>query len=334
MNADLLYNRRLWRNPGREHSGLELIRGLHNLRERHHGSVVTIGAFDGVHRGHQAVISDLLGRSREFGLPSTVILFEPLPREYFAPVRSPPRLMSFREKFMVLRHLGVDRVLRIRFDRRFSIMSAHEFIESVFVKGLGARYIVVGEDLRFGHDREGDIDLAREAGEKYGYEVKATSTVQVHGERVSSTRLRAVLGAGDFEAAERMLGRPYFMTGKVVYGRQLGTTIGVPTANLALHRHRAPLAGVYVAEVRIGGRLLPAVANVGTRPTVNDGIKANLEVHILDFAQNIYGRTIDVIFRRQIRDEHKFASVDELRNRIADDIEVARAWFAARPQTH
>jgi len=289
---------------------LELIRGLHNLRERHHGSVVTIGAFDGVHRGHQAVIRDLLARSQEYGLPSTVILFEPLPREYFAPVQSPPRLMSFREKFMVLRHLGVDRVLRIRFDRRFSTMSALTFVETVFVKGLGARYIVVGEDLRFGHDREGNIDLAREAGKMYGYEVKATSTVEVHGERVSSTRLRAVLGAGDFEAAERMLGRPYFMTGKVVYGRQLGSTIGV--------------------EVRLDGRLWPAVANVGTRPTVNEGIKANLEVHILDFAENIYGRTIDVIFRSQIRDERKFGSLDELRNRIADDIEVARDWFAAR----
>jgi riboflavin kinase / FMN adenylyltransferase len=309
---------------------LELIRGLHNLRERHRGSVATIGAFDGVHRGHQAVISDVLARSRALGLPATVVVFEPLPREYFAPVQSPPRLMSFREKFEVLRRLGVHRLLRIRFDRRFSTMSAVSFLETVIVKGLGARYIVVGDDLRFGHDREGNIDLLREAGARYGLEVKATSTIEVHGERVSSTRLRAVLGAGDFEAAERLLGRPYFMSGKVVYGRQIGAAIGVPTANLALQRHRAPLAGVYVAEVCLDGRLLPAVANVGTRPTVNEGIKANLEVHILDFAENIYGRTIDVIFRSQIREERRFGSLDELRNAIADDIDVARTYFAAR----
>jgi riboflavin kinase / FMN adenylyltransferase len=150
----------------------------------------------------------------------------------------------------------------------------------------------------------------------------------VQGERASSTRLRALLGAGDFAAAERMLGRPYFMTGKVVYGRQLGATIGTPTANLELHRLRAPLAGVYVAEVRgIGSGLLPAVANVGTRPTVDDGIKANLEVHLLDFGQNIYGRTIDVIFRRRIREERRFASLDELKTAIGADIAVARAHF-------
>jgi len=312
---------------------LELIRGLHNLREHHRGSVATIGAFDGVHRGHQAVISDVLARSRAMGLPATVIVFEPLPREYFAPVQSPPRLMSFREKFEVFRELGVDRLLRIRFDRRFSTMSAMDFILEVFVRGLGARHIVVGDDLRFGHDREGNIELLREAGILHGFEVSATSTVETHGERVSSTRLRSVLGQGDFAAAERMLGRPYFMTGKVVYGRQLGSKLGVPTANLELHRYRAPLAGVYVAQVRgIGDTLLPAVANVGTRPTVDASIKANLEVHLLDFEGNIYGRTIDVIFREQIREERRFASIDELKQRIETDVGIARRWFATKSQ--
>ncbi len=307
---------------------MELIRGLHNLRERHRGSVATIGAFDGVHRGHQAVLGDVLARARLLGLPATVIVFEPLPREYFAPLQSPPRLMSFREKFAVLRDLGIDRVLRIRFDRGFSAMGAPEFIQTVFVDGLGARYIVVGDDLRFGRDREGNIEMLRTAGKRYGFEVKATSTVEVLDERISSTRLRAVLGDGDFAAAERLLGRPYFMTGKVVYGRQIGASIGIPTANLELHRYRAPLAGVYIAEVRgIGGGLLPAVANVGTRPTVNDGIKANLEVHMLDFAQNIYGRTIDVIFRKWIREERKFGSLDELKSRIDTDISIARTHF-------
>ncbi len=309
---------------------MELIRGLHNLRDRHRGSVVTIGAFDGVHRGHQAVIADLLARARALELPATVIVFEPLPREYFAPVQAPPRLMSFREKFTVLDGLGVHRLLRIRFDRRFSSLSARAFIDSVLVRGLGARYVVVGDDLRFGHDREGCVELLREVGEDAGFEVRSTSTVAVQGERVSSTRLRAVLAGGDFAAAERMLGRPYSMLGKVIYGRQLGREIGVPTANLELRRHRSPLAGVYVVEVRVDGRLLPGVANVGTRPTVSDGIKANLETHLLDFAGDLYGRTIEVIFRHQVREERRFGSLEELRERIADDIGVARAYFAAR----
>ena len=158
---------------------MELIRGLHNLRDRHRGSVVTIGAFDGVHRGHQAVIADLLARARALELPATVIVFEPLPREYFAPVQAPPRLMSFREKFTVLDGLGVHRLLRIRFDRRFSSLSARAFIDAVLVRGLGARYVVVGDDLRFGHDREGCVELLHEVGEGAGFEVRSTSTVAV-----------------------------------------------------------------------------------------------------------------------------------------------------------
>ena len=307
---------------------MELIRGLHNLRARHRGCVTTIGAFDGVHRGHQAVIGDLRARARELGLPATVIVFEPLPREYFAPLGAPPRLMSFREKLPVLARCGVDRLLCIRFDGRFSGMSAESFIRRVFVDGLAARHVVVGDDLRFGHDREGNIELLREAGRRFGFGVSPMPTVEVDGERVSSTRLRSVLEAGDFATAERLLGRPYAMTGKVVYGRQLGATIGVPTANLQLNRVRAPLAGVYVVEVGgLGAGLRPAVANVGTRPTVGDGIKANLEVHLLDFGQNVYGRTIEVVFRRRIRDERKFASLDELKARIEADIAEARTCF-------
>lgn len=307
---------------------MELIRGLHNLRPHHRGCVATIGAFDGVHRGHRAVIGDLQARARALGLPSTVIVFEPLPREFFAPLAAPSRLMSFREKLPVLAALGVDRLLRIRFEARFSAMSADAFIHRVFVDGLAARHIVVGDDLRFGHDREGNIELLREAGRRYGFGVSPMPTVELDGERVSSTRLRRVLEAGDFAIAERLLGRPYTMTGKVVYGRQLGASIGVPTANLQLNRLRAPLAGVYVVEVGgLGAGLRPAVANVGTRPTVGDGIKANLEVHLLDFGQNVYGHTIEVVFRRRIRDEHRFASLDELKVRIETDITEARAYF-------
>jgi riboflavin kinase/FMN adenylyltransferase len=255
-------------------------------------------------------------------------VFEPLPREYFSPAEAPARLMSFREKFAVLRALGVDRLLRIRFDARFSAMGAGDFIRAVFVEGLGARHIVVGDDLRFGHDREGNIELLRDAGARFGFGVSPMPTVELDGERVSSTRLRQVLEAGDFAEAARLLGRPYSMSGKIVYGRQLGRTLGVPTANLELHRLRSPLAGIYVVEVRgLVRGLLPGVANVGTSPTVADGIKARLEVHLLDFGQNVYGRTIEVLFRRRIRAERRFASLDELKTAMQTDIAAARDYF-------
>lgn len=307
---------------------MELIRGLHNLRGRHRGCVATIGAFDGVHRGHQAVIGEVISRARAAGLPSAVIVFEPLPREYFAPLQAPPRLMSFREKVPVLRGLGIDYLLRIRFDKRFAAVRATDFIRDVWVEGLGARHLVVGDDVHFGYGREGNIELLRESGTRFGFSVGATSTVILQGERVSSTRLRTLLSEGDFEAAERLLGRPYSMAGKVVVGKRLGATIGVPTANLELRRLRAPLAGVYAVEVYgLGPVPLPGVANVGTRPTVDDGTKANLEVHILDFGQNIYRRTINVVFRKRIREERRFGSLDELKTRIAVDIGVAREFF-------
>ena len=307
---------------------MELIRGLHNLRERHRGCVATIGAFDGVHRGHQAVIGEVISRARAAGLPSAVIVFEPLPREYFAPLQAPPRLMSFREKVPVLRSLGIDYLLRIHFDKHFAAVRATDFIRDVWVEGLGARHLVVGDDVHFGYGREGNIELLREWGARFGFSVGATSTVALQGERVSSTRLRALLSEGDFGAAERLLGRPYSMAGKVVVGKRLGATIGVPTANLELRRLRAPLAGVYAVEVRgLGPLPLPGVANVGTRPTVDDGTKANLEVHILDFGQNIYRRSIDVVFRKRIREERRFGSLDELKARIAVDIGVAREFF-------
>lgn len=308
---------------------MELIRGLHNLRPHHRGCVATIGAFDGVHIGHQAVIGQLRARAERSALPATVIVFEPLPREYFSPVEAPSRLMSFREKFAALRELEVDRVLRIRFDRALTQMSAEDFIEHVFVHGLDVRSIVVGDDLHFGRGREGDFQLLKDAGHRHGFDVADTVTVELDGERVSSTRLRSLLEAGDFVSAERMLGRPYSISGKVVYGRQLGASLGTPTANLKLHRLRAPLAGVHAVEVNgVEDKVLAAVANVGTRPTVTDSIEANLEVHLLDYAGNLYGRNIDVRFRNKIREEKRFASLDELKAAIKADIVSARALLA------
>lgn len=308
---------------------MELIRGLHNLRPRHHGCVATIGAFDGVHLGHQAVIRHLLENSAKFGLPSLIIVFEPLPREYFAPLKAPARIMSFREKYRALDALGVERLLRIRFDGQFREMSAQRFVDDIFVTGLGVRYVVLGDDFRFGADRQGDIEFIREQGLRHGFEAGSTPTLSVAGERVSSTRIREVLERADFETAATLLGRPYSIAGRVIQGRQLGRAIGTPTANLELRRLRAPLSGVYVVDVS-GAGLLRArgVANVGVRPTVDDSIKANLEVHVLDRSIDLYGKHIEVTFRHKLREELKFGSVEELKENIARDKAHARNWFA------
>lgn len=310
---------------------MELIRGLHNLRPRHRDCVVTIGAFDGVHLGHQAVLRHLLDKSRELGVPALVIVFEPLPREYFSPLKAPARIMSFREKFRAMDALGVDRILRVRFNESLRAMSAQQFLEDIFVAALGVRYLVLGDDFRFGNDREGDLEFIRQQGPRYGYEARPTPTLSVDGERVSSTRIRQALENANFAEAERLLGRAYSISGKVVYGRQLGQTLGVPTANLQLHRLRAPLAGVYVVEVSGAGmRGAAGVANVGVRPTVDDSIKANLEVHLLDREIALYGQHIEVTFRHRLRAEQKFDSVDELRKNIARDVENTRAWLRRR----
>lgn len=307
---------------------MELIRGLHNMRPRHRGCVVTIGAFDGVHLGHQAVIQHLLEKSEELAVPSVIIVFEPLPREYFSPVKAPARIMSFREKFFALEALGVDRLLRIRFNEELRGMSAQRFVDDIFVAGLGVRYVALGDDFRFGNDRQGDLEFIKQQGPRHGYEAGPTPTLSIGDERVSSTRIRRALEAADFKLAERLLGRPYSISGKVIYGRQLGRTIGTPTANLQLHRLRAPLSGVYVVEVSGGGMVgALGVANVGVRPTVDDSIKANLEVHLLDREIGLYGLHIEVTFRHRLRGERKFGSVDELRENIARDIENARAWY-------
>jgi riboflavin kinase/FMN adenylyltransferase len=308
---------------------MDLIRGLHNLRPKHRGCVATIGAFDGVHLGHQAVIRHLLDKAQELALPSVVIVFEPLPREYFSPLQAPARIMSFWEKCRALEQQGVDRVLRIRFNERLREMSAQQFVDDIFVAGLGVRYVVLGDDFRFGNDRQGDVKFIQEQGRRYGYDAGPTPTCSLDGERISSTRIREALESADFVQAQRLLGRPYSISGKVIYGRQLGRTIGTPTANLELRRLRAPLSGVYAVEVSGGGlEQARGVANVGVRPTVDDSIKANLEVHLLDREIELYGQHIEVTFRHKLREEQKFGSVDELRENIARDIENTRSWFA------
>ena len=319
---------------------MELVRGIHNLNNRHAcaslseaGSVLTIGAFDGLHCGHRSVLNHLRMRAKEAGLPSVVVTLEPLPREYFAPLDAPPRLMSFREKCEGFSAIGIDRVIVVRFNDRMRNMDATDFVDQVFVNGLNAKHIVVGDDLRFGRDGGGDFELLVALARKYNFTVEDTTTLELEGHRISSSRIRQLLKAGDFIEAEELLGRPYSISGKVVYGKQLGRVLDVPTANVELHRLRAAMSGVYAVEVNIQGhevyadQWLPAVANVGCRPTVDASIKAILEVHLLDFNADIYGQRIDVRFRKKIREEQKFESLDLLKTQIHRDINTARDYF-------
>ncbi len=306
---------------------MRLIRGLHNLRDEFRGTAATIGNFDGVHLGHQAVLGQLAERADELCLPTTVITFEPQPQEYFAPERCPPRLTRFREKLVALRRFSVDRLLCLRFDRRLAALTAEEFVRRVLVDGLGVRYLVVGDDFRFGRDREGDFGYLQEAGRRHGFQVAHMHTFEVAGRRVSSTRVRGALAAGDLALAEQLLGRPYRMLGRVAHGDKRGRTIGFPTANIFLHRNRTPVQGVFAVEVfGLEPEPVYGVANVGTRPTV-DGTRSLLEVHLFDFSDDIYGRQVAVDFLHKLRDEQRFESFEALKAQILEDAAQARAWF-------
>jgi len=309
---------------------MELIRGLHNLRERHHGCVATIGNYDGIHLGHQAVIGQLADEAARLGLPAVVITFEPQPMEYFMPDKVPARVTRFREKLEALRRFAVDRVLCLSFNRQLATMTADEFIRRILVDGLGIRYLVVGDDFRFGKDRAGDFQTLVTAGARQGFQVVNMHTFAIDGERVSSTRIRQALQQGELPLAEKLLGRDYRMSGRVVHGEKLGRQLGYPTANIFLHRKASPLQGIFVVEVYgLDGEPLPGVASLGTRPTV-DGKRVLLEVYLLDFERDIYGRHIQVSFLHKLRDELKFDSLEALKDKIAEDVQQTREFFANR----
>lgn len=310
---------------------MELIRGLHNLHPRHRGSVVTLGNFDGVHVGHQAVLCQAGTHARALGLPMTAISFEPMPREFFRVQPTVARLTRLRERVEALIAAGcVDRLLVLRFDRQLARWSPSEFMRRVLVDGLGARHIVVGDDFRFGRGREGDFQRLAEFGEQHGFGVEEAHSVLVDGVRVSSTAIREALAAGDLPTAERYLGRPYRMSGRVAHGDKRGRQIGFPTANIYLHRALSPVQGVFVVRVQgAADQTLYGVANVGPRPTVG-GSEARLEVHLFDFAGDLYGRHLDVDFLHALRPEKRFDSLPELIAQIGRDAEAARAWLADR----
>ncbi|MFP4601778.1 MAG: bifunctional riboflavin kinase/FAD synthetase [Halochromatium sp.] len=310
---------------------MRLIRGLHNLRDQDRGCVATIGNFDGVHLGHRAVFRRLLAQGAALGLPATVITFEPQPMESFAPSLAPARLTRLREKVAAIAEDGIDRILLLEFGPRLAAMEAREFIRRVLVEGLGVRFLLVGDDFRFGHNRAGDYALLEAVGAELpgaqGFEVANLRTIRHRNERISSTRIRELLAAGDFEQARHLLGRAYRICGRVGHGDRRGRTIGFRTANINLHRRVSPLRGVYAVRVHgVAETPWPGVANIGRRPTL-DGTDERLEVHLFDFDADLYGAHLQVEFLLRLRDEQRFDSFEALRAQIARDAEAARAWL-------
>ncbi|WMQ74403.1 MAG: Bifunctional riboflavin kinase/FMN adenylyltransferase [Sodalis sp.] len=312
---------------------MELIRGIHNLQPRHHGCVLTIGNFDGFHRGHQALIAELQAEASRRGLPVMVMIFEPQPQEHFAGDAAPARLTRLRDKVKYLAAAGVDMVVCVTFNKRFAALSAGAFVTDLLVQKLGVRFIGVGDDFRFGARRQGDYALLQQVGKAAGFEVMSIATYAERGQRISSTAVREALAQDRLMEAGMLLGHPYRLSGRVVHGDALGRTIGFPTANVSLKGRQAPINGVYAVEVYgITDRSLPGVASIGIRPTVA-GVRQRLEVHLLDVNINLYGCHIEVVIREKVRNEQRFASLDDLKRQIVNDVVSARDYFGlATPQ--
>lgn len=313
---------------------MELIRGWHNLQAHHRGCVATIGNFDGVHRGHRAVLEMLQQEAHAFGVPATVIIFEPQPLEYFRPEAAPARLTELRSKLLALADTGIARALCLRFSRRVAQMPAEDFIDELLVERLGVRFLMVGDDFRFGHGRRGDYTMLQALGARKGFTVARMPTVSNGDVRVSSTRVRQALAAGDLVLASELLGRRYSICGRVVRGQALGRDLGYPTANIAF-KQPPPLQGIFVVQVRLNGETQsrPAVASLGTRPTVN-GTRVLLEVHLFDYSGDLYGQHLDVEFLQRLRGEERFETLEALRQQMDQDAADARAYFSAQPSRH
>ena len=310
---------------------MELIRGIHNLRQQQEGCVLSIGNFDGTHLGHHAVLSRLLKEAERLQVPATVMTFEPQPAELFSGNNAPGRLSRLRDKFVQLEKLNLDRLLCVSFKHEFANLSADEFIEQLLIKKLNIKFLVIGDDFHFGYQRLGDFALLKEAGEKFGFEVIDTRSLSQDASRVSSTRIRSALAKGQLPQAEQMLGRKYSIAGRVGHGRKLGRTIGVPTANLLLKRRVSPVSGVFVVSVLgigeqgIDDKIYRGVANIGCRPTLQ-GERQQLEVHIFDFQGDLYGVQLEVLLEKKLRDETRFDSFAELKEQIDKDIQQAKEW--------
>jgi riboflavin kinase/FMN adenylyltransferase len=302
-----------------------IYRGLHSTDKK--PVALTIGNFDGVHLGHQALLSELRAAAHARGLQTAVMIFEPHPREFFTPQQAPTRLTSLREKLEFFATLDIDRVYICRFDAGFAKMSAADFIYALREK-LSAEFVLIGDDFRFGSGRAGDFALMEKMGGQLGFAVRAMRSVTHDGVRISSTAIRAALQMGQLREAQHYLGRPYSISGRVVHGDGLGRKIGFPTANIQLKHNRPPLSGIFVVQVHAEGLgVLQGVASLGIRPTVKHDAKPVLEVHLFEFAQQIYGKHLRVEFLQKLRDEEKYPDVETLTRHIALDVTHAKKWF-------
>lgn len=310
---------------------MQLIRGLHNLQQfksqLNHGCVLTVGNFDGMHLGHQQVVQAVVEQAKNRCLPSVVMIFEPLPIEYFAPEKAPVRLMNFREKIQALRSTEIDYVLCVRFNAAFAELSAEEFVQSILLDGLNVKHLVVGDDFRFGKQRQGDYAYLQASGVSKGFSVTDMLTFGLAKERVSSTRVRAALSSHDLTEAKALLGKAFKFNGRVIHGHKLGRTLGFRTLNLNPKRFHMPVQGVFAVMVDgIADRPWPGVANLGLRPTV-DGVRPSIEVHLFNWDKDLYGKHVDVTLEHFIRPEMKFDSLEALKLQIGLDAELAKQFF-------
>jgi len=304
---------------------MQILRGLYSLDTQ--PVALTIGNFDGVHQGHHALLDKLCAEAKTRGLQTAVVIFEPHPREFFAPQQAPARLTSLREKLEIFSGLGIDRVHVCRFNEHFSRMDATDFIRDLHEK-LHARFVLIGDDFRFGSGRAGDFGLMEKIGLQHGFDVHAMHTVAHDGVRISSTAVRSALAAGQMGTAQQYLGRYYSISGRVVHGDGVGRKLGFPTANIQLKHNIPPVQGIFVVLVHAEGLgVLQGVASLGVRPTVKHDDKPVLEVYLFEFVQQIYGKHLRVEFLQKLRDEEKYPDVETLVKQIALDVENAKKWF-------
>ena len=314
---------------------MHVFRGLPTAESRT-PCALAIGNFDGVHRGHRALLERVVDAARTRGLPAAVMTFEPHPREFFAaragdPTQAPARISNLRDKLEALRDCGIDRVIVEHFNERFAALTPEAFVERVLVEGCHARWICVGDDFRYGVRRGGDFASLRAAGAQHGFEVEAMPTIVHDQERISSSGVRRALGAGDFAHAAQLLGRPYMISGRVVHGRKLGRTIGFPTLNLRVAHKRPAMTGVFAVRVHGlagDGAVLTGAASLGVRPTIEDTGNVLLETFVFDWAGDAYGKLVRIEFVAKLRDEKKYPSLDALTAAIEADARDARAALA------
>lgn len=289
--------------------------------------VASIGNFDGVHRGHQAIIDDLVSKGRSLKLPATLVTFEPHPLEFFAGDRAPPRIMTFRQKVEAFAALKIDRVCCLRFNAPLAATEPDVFIQRYLIDGLGVKHLIVGDDFHFGRNRKGDFALIERMATEHSFGVERAATYSFEGERISSTRIRVCLAKGDFDTAKQLLGKPYSVSGRVMHGDKRGREFGIPTINLRLPRNTTPLSGIFAVRVHgLGDESLAGAGYVGTRPAV-DGQRLVLEVHLLDFDGDCYGKRVSIEFIDKVRDDADFTTIDALKAQMQQDIAAIRQRF-------